>query len=33
MVQWAGQPLALQVAEAGDRTTYLLDLIDSLESR
>jgi hypothetical protein len=33
MEQWAGQPLPLQVAEAGDRTTYLLDLIDSLESR
>ncbi|MDP9245714.1 MAG: hypothetical protein M3O64_03595 [Chloroflexota bacterium] len=28
MEQWAGQPLADQVAEAGARTTYLLDLID-----
>jgi hypothetical protein len=26
--RWAGQPLAVQVAEAGDRTTFLLDLID-----
>ena len=33
MEQWAGQPLALQVAEAGDRTTLLLDLLDSLETR
>jgi thiamine kinase-like enzyme len=29
MEEWAGRPLALQVAEAGDRTTYLLDLLDS----
>jgi len=28
METWAGQPLAVQVAEAGDRTTYLLDLIE-----
>lgn len=32
--KWAGRPLAVQVAEAGDRTTYLLDLIDdATESR
>jgi thiamine kinase-like enzyme len=28
MEKWAGQPLADQVADAGARTTYLLDLID-----
>jgi hypothetical protein len=28
MEKWAGQPLPAQVAEAGDRTTYLLDLIE-----
>ena len=29
MEKWAGQTLAEQVSEAGARTTYLLDLIDS----
>jgi len=34
LAQWAGRPLAVLVAEAGDRTTYLLDLIDdATESR
>jgi hypothetical protein len=28
MEKWAGQPLAMEVAQAGDRTTYLLDLIE-----
>jgi hypothetical protein len=28
MEQWAGRPLAAQVAEAGERTNYLLDLLD-----
>jgi hypothetical protein len=28
MESWMGQPLAESVAQAGDRTTYLLDLID-----
>jgi hypothetical protein len=28
--RWSGQPYAQTVAQAGDRTTYLLDLIDSV---